>query len=56
MDVLPLPEDWKDWAQSMGKGKEAGSVVKKWEPITSGAYLDMKFEQSKAGGEKKAAA
>lgn len=56
VDVLPLSEDWKDWAQSKGKDKEAGSAVRKWEPITSGGYLEMKFELSKAGSKEATAA
>lgn len=47
--VLPLSEEW---AQGKGKGKEAGSGVRKWEPITVSAYLALKFQQSKDSGKK----
>lgn len=50
MDVLPLSDNWKEWVQGKGKHEEAGSVVKKWEPITVRAYVAMKFEQAKYGG------
>lgn len=56
MDVLPLSEDWNQWIQSKGKCKEAGSRARKWEPITVSAYLLMKFQHSKHGGKKTAAA
>lgn len=54
VDVLPLSEGWKEWAQGKGKCKEAGFGVRKWEPIAAGAYLAMKFQQSKDGGKQTA--
>ena len=54
VDVLPLGEEWKAWAQGK-RGKPVDVEKRMYDPVRAGDYFEMKWRESASGGRKETA-